>query len=610
MVTKSIVLGAASLLFGSALAAPYTSSQLDIQSSLITDPNKVAGQKFDYIIAGGGLTGLTAAALLSANPDISVLVIEEGFYESSRGPIIEDLNTYGQIFGTEVDHAYETVPLDINNQTQIIRSGRGLGGSTLVNGGTWTRPHKVQIDSWESVLGNEGWNWDNLTAYSHKAELVREPNQAQIDAGHYLDPSCHGFNGTVHAGPRDTGDKYSPLMKALMSVVSGQGYPTQKDLGCGDPVGVSMFPNSLHEDQTRSDAAREWLLPNYQRSNLKVLTGQKVGKVLLDTSSGTPTATGIQFGITSVNNYEVYANHEVLIAAGSAISPLILEWSGIGIKSVLDAAGVEQVLELPVGLNLQDQTTTTVRSNINSGGAGQGQAAYFATFNGTFGDYAPQAHQLIQDNLDNWVQEAIAAGGFINNATALKTLYDNQVDWLVNHDVAFAELFMDTAGAMSFDLWDLIPFTRGYIHILDKDPYLGRYSNNPRYYQNELDLAGQAAASKLARELSNSGEMSQYWAGETIPGNNLDYNASLDEWKTYVQQHFRANYHGVGTCSMMARELGGVLDPSARVYGTDRLRVIDGSAPPTQVSSHVMTVFYGMAEKIGADILLDYQNRQ
>lgn len=81
----------------------------------------------------------------------------------------------------------------------------------------------------------------------------------------------------------------------------------------------------------------------------------------------------------------MYANHEVLLSAGSSASPLILEYSGIGLRSVLDAAGVEQVVELPVGLNLQDQTTTTVRSNITAAGAGQGQAAYFSTFNETFG---------------------------------------------------------------------------------------------------------------------------------------------------------------------------------------------------------------------------------
>ena len=137
-----------------AAALPY--KDLDLQSSLLTDPTKIAGTTFDYVVAGGGLTGLTVAARLTENPNITVLVIESGFYESNKGPIIEDLNEYGDAFGTSADHSFETVPLAIHNRTELIRSGNGLGGSTLLNGGSWTRPHKAQLDSWESVFGMEG----------------------------------------------------------------------------------------------------------------------------------------------------------------------------------------------------------------------------------------------------------------------------------------------------------------------------------------------------------------------------------------------------------------------------------------------------------------------
>ncbi|KAJ5511058.1 hypothetical protein LT330_006245 [Penicillium expansum] len=587
------------------VATALPQADFDLQSSLLTDPTKVAGTTFDYIIAGGGLTGLTVAARLTENPNITVLVIERGFYESNIGPIIENLNHYGDIFGTSVDQAFETIPLAIHNRTEIVRSGKGLGGSTLVNGGSWTRPHKAQVDSWESVFGMEGWNWDSLLPYMKKIEAARAPNAEQIAAGHYYDPSCHGTDGIVHVGPRDTGESFSPMIKSLMKNANNSGIPVQKDLGCGVPHGISMILNDVHEDQTRSDAAREWLLPNYQRSNLKILTGQMVGKVLFDTTTTTPKAVGVNFGTHAKVNFDVHARHEVLLASGSAVSPQILEHSGVGLKAVLDNVGVEQLVDLPVGLNLQDQTTTTVRSNINSIGAGQGQAAYFATFNETFGDQAPRAHQLLNTKLEEWAKDVVSRGGF-HNETALLVQYENYRDWLVNEDVSFAEIFIDTAGKLNLDLWDLIPFTRGYVHILDSDPYLRRFAYDPQFFLNELDVLGQAAASKLAREISNTGEMTQYFNGEAIPGNNLAYNATLDDWVDHVKQNFRANYHGVGTCSMMSKELGGVVDAAARVYGVESLRVIDGSIPPTQLSSHVMTVFYGMAQKVSEAILADY----
>lgn len=607
---RPLILG--SLFLSVATALPkLPRDQLDIKPNLVTDPAEVASSTVDYIIAGGGLAGLTIAARLTENPRITVLVIENGFYESNHGPIIEDLNAYGEIFGTKVDHAYETITLAVNNRTEIIRSGNGLGGSTLINGGTWTRPHKAQIDSWERIFGNQGWNWDALIPYMLDIEKVRPPNQEQIEAGHYFNPQCHGSNGTVDAGPRDTGEPFSPIMRALMDTVSADGVPVRKDLSCGDPHGVSMFPNSLHKNQVRSDAAREWLLPNYHRPNLKVLNGQMVGKVLLDqTVPGVPKAVGVEFGTHRTRKFEAYARQEVLLAAGSTISPLILEWSGIGLKSVLDSVGIEQVVDLPVGLNLQDQTTVNVRSRINEAGAGQGQATYFATFNETFSDFAPQAHELLNTKLDQWAEEVVARGGF-HNATALRIQYENYRDWLVNDNVAYSELFLDTAGKISFDNWVLIPFTRGYVHVADKDPYLLRMSNNPQYLLNELDVLGEAAVCKLARELSSKGAMGQYFAGETSPGYNVvPGNAGLQEWAKYVKSRFRPNYYAVSTCSMMPKEMGGVVDSAARVYDVEGLRVVDGSIPPTQVSAHVMTVFYGMADKIADAIMQDYYARK
>jgi choline dehydrogenase-like flavoprotein len=586
------------------VSAYLVSEQVDVQASLLTNPEEVADKEFDYIIAGGGLTGLTVAAKLTENPNIEVLVIEKGFYESNNGPIIEDPNAYGQIFGTTVDQNYLTVPL-INNRTDNIKSGKGLGGSTLINGDSWTRPDKVQIDSWETVFGNEGWNWDNVFKYMNQAERARAPNAAQVAAGHHFDPACHGFNGTVHAGPRDNGQPWSPLMKALMNTTSALGVPIQVDFHCGHPRGVSMIPNNLLENQVRADAAREWLLPNYRRKNLKVLTGQVVGKVIFDQDAPGLKAIGVNFGTNKAVNFNVYANHEVLLAAGSAISPLILEYSGIGLRSVLEKANVPQLLELPVGLNMQDQTTTTVRARSTPAGFGQGQAVYFANFTETFGEDAPYAAELLKTQLSQWAEETVARGGF-HNVTALKVQYENYRDWLLNKDVAYAELFLDTSGQINFDLWDLIPFTRGSTHILSSDPYLWQFANDPKFFFNELDLLGQAAATRLARKLQNSGAMANYFDGEMIPGSELPYEASLEQWAEYVKDNFRANWHAVGTCSMMSRDLGGVVDASAKVYDTQRLRVIDGSIPPTQVSSHVMTIFYGMALRIAESILEDY----
>ena len=449
-----------------------------------------------------------------------------------------------------------------------------------------------------------------------RAENVRKPEQRQKDAGEYYNESCHhGTEGPVQVGSRDTKVDYSPIMKALMESRKDLGVPTQKDLSCGDPRGVSMLPNSVTHDQKRSDAGRTWLSPNIiKRSNLEILVGQWAGKVLIDTTHRPePRAHGVEFGLHTSNKHEVTAEYEVLLAAGSAVSPLILEYSGIGMKKVLDKVKVKQIVDLPVGVNLQDQTTTGIRNTIHAEGKGQGQAAYFATFNETFENSAEEHlhyKMLTDDKLHKkWAEEVVSRGGF-HNVTALMIQYKKQVDLITNHNVAYSELFLDTYGSMDFDVWTLLPFSRGYIHIQNADPYLRKVDNNPQYFSNELDTLAQAAATRLARDISQDDKMSKYWKAELVPGfQKVRRGAGLDEWEDYVKGNYRANWHGIGTASMMKKELGGVVDSNAKVYGVTDLRVIDGSIVPTQISSHVMTVFYGMAEKIAESVKNDFDKR-
>ncbi|KAE8356250.1 GMC oxidoreductase-domain-containing protein [Aspergillus coremiiformis] len=228
-----------------------------------------------------------------------------------------------------------------------------------------------------------------------------------------------------------------------MRTVKDKCVPVQKDLSCGDPHGVSMFPNSLSQDQVRSDATRERLLPIHKRSNLKVLTRQYAGKVLLEQTAFGPKAVGVEYGTHAKVNFNVYARHEVLMAAGSVVSPTILEHSGIGLEPVLEKVGIAQVVDFSRWSELPDQTTTTVHSNTAAAGAGQGQVAYFVSFNEPLGDFASEDHALMNSNLKDWAEGVVARGGF-PNVTALMVQFENYRDWLVNHNVANSELFLDS----------------------------------------------------------------------------------------------------------------------------------------------------------------------
>ena len=448
-----------------------------------------------------------------------------------------------------------------------------------------------------------------------KAENFHPPREDQIAAGESFDANCHGKNGSVQVGSRDTKKPYSPIMMALMHTVKKMGVSIQRDLSCGDPRGVSMLPNSVTKEQERSDAGRTWLSHEViNRKNLDILVGQWAGKVLIHPKEEKtrPRAYGVEFGLHESHKYEVYANHEVLLAAGSSVSPLILEYSGIGMKNVLEKVHVDQIVDLPVGVNMQDQTTTSIRNTIKNGD-GQGQAAYFATFEEIFPEMPEReaALKMLEDKtLQKWANDVVSRGGF-HDAKLLMEQYTIQANQIKSNDVAYSELFLDTYGSIHFDLWTLLPFSRGYIHIRNADPYFREVDNDPQYFTNELDTLAQAASTRLARKLSSAGEMKKYWAAESVPGyHKVPKEATLQEWVKYVKGNYRANYHAIGTASMMSQKHGGVVDNKARVYGVDGLRVIDGSIVPMQISSHVMTVFYGMALKIAESVIEDWKAQQ
>ncbi|KAJ5703087.1 glucose oxidase precursor [Penicillium malachiteum] len=574
--------------------------------SILTNPRQAIKREYDFIIVGGGLSGLTAAARLTKNKDITVLVIESGFFQSTRGPIVESVTGFGQAFGTSLDHSFQTVSLDINGRPLTIHSGNGLGGSTLINGASYTSPAKIQIDSWESHLGNTGWNWRNLSSYIREMEHAHHPSRKQIEAGHFFDPHCHGYNGPIHVSVRDEGSSFSPIIPSFMKTMARRGVSTQKDLSCGDPRGVSMLLNTIHENQTRSDAARELLLPIIDRHNLLILVGQRVGKVLIDRKSSPYRAKGVEFG-TDGEIFEVFAKHEVILAAGALVTPLILEYSGIGLNSILEAANVEQIIDLPVGQNLQDQTTTALSTIIHSKGGGQGQAIYFATWNEVFkGSSLTTAHGLLDSQLDKWARDAVSSGGF-SNFTALKIQMAMYREWILKHNVAYAEIFMDVSPeSLGYSTWVLLPFTRGYVHILESDPYLQKMTLNPRYLENDLDRYAQAAACQLVRNLTKDASLRHYIQEEKFPGSTVPENSTVDDWVSHVTQNFQPNYHAIGTCPMMAKKLGGVVDHFGRVYGIQNLRIIDASIVPTQVSAHTSALLYGMAAKLSDFILADY----
>jgi len=85
-----------------------------------------------------------------------------------------------------------------------------------------------------------------------------------------------------------------------------------------------------------------------------------------------------------------------------------------------------------------------------------------------------------------------------------------------------------------------------------------------------------------------------------VPNNGQ--NGTDADWKNWITGTFNSVSHPIGTASMMKRSLGGVVDAHLLVYDTANLRVVDASILPLQISAHLQSTLYGVAEK-AADLI-------
>ncbi|KAH8119486.1 alcohol oxidase [Phellopilus nigrolimitatus] len=592
---------------------------------------------YDYVVVGGGTAGLTVASRLTDDPSITVVVIEAGpNAEDLPEVFIPGLIGTGETF-TTLDWSYPTVPqVNLNSRRLTVNAGKALGGSTVINSMIFPRAEKEQYDVWGTLNNDSSWTWAGLLPYFKKSELSTPPDPSQVANGVRFDSNVHGFDGRVHVGFPNFFFKQSQLW---VQTAEGLGFAASPDLANGDPHAIGVTSNSLDaKNNTRCSAACAYYTPFADRPNFDVITNATVTRIVWDdnTNETLARALGVEYVSSNGSTLFVSIDKEVIVSAGTIGSPKVLELSGVGNATILKAAGVEQRVDLPtVGENLADHVHSWVNAftsfNLtkdllnNATFAAEQRELWFANRTGllsaaprSLGIAAPsnvfsseQVTKLItqgRQSLQRFATEfangnAGLAAGIARQLDAALDLYERDKELLLEMNLEPGYSGPTPLAARPNRTFTTIntvlyaPLSRGRTHIVSSAP-ASLPAVDPGYYAHPLDVAAHVGGVRLARRMLTSPPLGDSFRGEFEPGAARVSDAEIAAW---LRANVASDNHETGTCAMLPRTQGGVVDTDLRVYGTANVRVVDASIIPFPISAHLSSTIYAIGEK-AADI--------
>jgi choline dehydrogenase len=533
-------------------------------------PTAIDGE-YDYIIAGAGSAGCILANRLSADPGKRVLILEAG----GRDNWIWFHIPVGYLFAIgnpRSDWLFKTEPDEgLNGRNLNYPRGKVIGGSSSINAMIYMRGQAADFDHWRQ-LGLNGWGWNDVLPFFRKHE------------NHFMGESeAHAVGGEWHvSAPRVRWD----LLDAFRVAAEQAGIKSIPDFNSGDNEGICAF----HVNQKRGrrwSAASAFLKPALNRPNLRLETNCLVEGVVFDGKR----AAGVRWS-QGGQTYTAKCRGEVILAAGSIGSTQIMLLSGVGPGQHLQEHGIPVVLDRPgIGNNLQDHLQLRLIYKVDN----------VVTLNARYHAPLGMARML--------AEYALLRRGPLTMAPSQLGVFTRSDPHQERANLQYhvQPLSLDRFGeplhtfpAFTASVANVRPSSRGYVRLRSRDA-ADKPVIKPNYLSTDEDRRIAADSLRLTRRIVSQPALKSFHPDEYLPGAKVgDDDASLIKAAGDIGTTI---FHPVGTAKMgLPSDPMMVVDERLRVFGLERLRIVDASVMPSITSGNTNAPTMMIAER-GASLI-------